>query len=401
VALADTIKVLNDDDALELFRGTLPGSSASLLQVQRTSAGVREEARALLAAARGRTTPGAAVGLDFISLALRGKEVGFEKVIKLIDELVENLKVEQQDDDNKQEYCTAQFDSSEDKKKGLEHSKADLETAIAETKDAIQTATADIAALEKGIVALDKSVAEATEQRKAENEEHKALVSSNGMAKELLLFAKNRLNKFYNPSMYKAPAKKEASEGTTQAPGGIAGTGIGAALLQLASDNAVAPPPPPATAAAYMKKGQESNGVIAMIDLLVQDLEKETTVAEAEEKAAQKEYERTMEDSAKKRAADAKSLTDREAAKAEMQTNLESSTTEVKSTTEELMATAQYIASLHAECDWLLQYHSVRKQARADEADSLAKAKAVLSGADFSLLQQRSVARRNKFLHRQ
>ena len=31
VALADTIKVLNDDDALELFKNTLPSASASLL----------------------------------------------------------------------------------------------------------------------------------------------------------------------------------------------------------------------------------------------------------------------------------------------------------------------------------------------------------------------------------
>merc|ERR1719272_1447701 len=35
LALADTIKILNDDDALELFKKTLPGASA-LLQVQVT-----------------------------------------------------------------------------------------------------------------------------------------------------------------------------------------------------------------------------------------------------------------------------------------------------------------------------------------------------------------------------
>merc|ERR1719359_2588250 len=35
LALADTIKLLNDDDALELFKKTLP--SASLLQIQVTS----------------------------------------------------------------------------------------------------------------------------------------------------------------------------------------------------------------------------------------------------------------------------------------------------------------------------------------------------------------------------
>merc|ERR1719183_1691645 len=33
VALADTIKVLNDDDALELFKKTLPGSASSFVQV--------------------------------------------------------------------------------------------------------------------------------------------------------------------------------------------------------------------------------------------------------------------------------------------------------------------------------------------------------------------------------
>merc|ERR1719352_2174289 len=37
VALADTIKVLNDDDALELFKKTLPGASSSFMQVQVTS----------------------------------------------------------------------------------------------------------------------------------------------------------------------------------------------------------------------------------------------------------------------------------------------------------------------------------------------------------------------------
>merc|ERR1719409_1587141 len=34
VALADTIKVLNDDDALELFKKTLPSAASSFVQVQ-------------------------------------------------------------------------------------------------------------------------------------------------------------------------------------------------------------------------------------------------------------------------------------------------------------------------------------------------------------------------------
>merc|ERR1719185_16743 len=42
LALSDTIKILNDDDALELFKKTLP--SASFLQVQVTAKEVQEEA---------------------------------------------------------------------------------------------------------------------------------------------------------------------------------------------------------------------------------------------------------------------------------------------------------------------------------------------------------------------
>merc|ERR1719238_1096275 len=42
LALADTIKVLNDDDALELFKKTLPGASASLVQMKVSSANMRE-----------------------------------------------------------------------------------------------------------------------------------------------------------------------------------------------------------------------------------------------------------------------------------------------------------------------------------------------------------------------
>merc|ERR1719274_324819 len=36
VALADTIKILNDDDALELFKKTLPSPSSSFMQLQVT-----------------------------------------------------------------------------------------------------------------------------------------------------------------------------------------------------------------------------------------------------------------------------------------------------------------------------------------------------------------------------
>merc|ERR1719162_505109 len=259
----------------------------------------------------------------------------------------------------------------------------------------------DIAALEDGIKALDKSVAEATEQRKEENEDFQELMASDSAAKEILGFAKNRLNKFYNPKLYKAPPKREltdedratlAAGGTlapTAAPAGIAGTGV--TVLASVSEHGVAKPaPPPEAPGAYKKKSGESGGVIAMIDLLVGDLTKEMTESEVNEKDSQGDYETMMKDSATKRADDSKTLTDKQGTLADLQATLESGTENKASTTKELGATLQYISSLHAECDWLLQYFEVRKEARTSEIDALGKAKAVLSGADFSLVQTRT-----------
>merc|ERR1719168_295105 len=104
---------------------------------------------------------------------------------------------------------------------------------------------------------------------------------------------------------------------------------------------------------------------------------------------AQKDYEAMMSDSAAKRAADSKALTGKEGEKADMEAELEAHTETKASTGKELMATMEYIQSLHSECDWLLQYFDARREARAGEIDSLGKAKAVLSGANFSLLQTR------------
>merc|ERR1719310_1370807 len=170
--------------------------------------------------------------------------------------------------------------------------------------------------------------------------------------------------------------------------GGIAGTGITVlADVSLHDQTVTAPPPPPEAPGAFKKKSEESNGVIQMMDLLIADLDKEMTVATQEEKDAQADYETMLKDSAEKRAGDSKALSDKEAQKADTESQLQSHEDDHASATSELMATEQVISATHGECDCLVQYYEVRKEARNGELDSLSKAKAVLSGADYSLLQ--------------
>ena len=105
--------------------------------------------------------------------------------------------------------------------------------------------------------------------------------------------------------------------------------------------------------------------MIAMVDSLTAELDKELTEAKTEEKLAQEKHEELMADSAEKRAADSKSLADKEALKVDTEDELVKMKDEHKATVKELMAPEEYISQLHAECD--------------------------LSGADFSLVQTRPV----------
>jgi len=364
LALADTIKILNDDDALEMFKKTLPGASASFMQVEVSEDSMRTRALALLQEGKlGKKADRQRI--DFIMLALRGKKVGFDKVLKMIDDMVALMKEEQLDDEAKKEYCEKQFDHADDKKKGLERTEGKLEKAIANAKESIATLKEEIAALGEGIVALDKSVAEATDQRREENSDYKTLMVNNQAAKELLEFAKNRLNKFYNPKLYKPPAM----------------------FMQISMHRGQADPgPPPAAPGAHKK--QDGGGVIAMIDTLVKELDTEMTEAEVNEKNAQEEYEEMMADSSAKRAADTKSVADKSAALADAEAMVVAKSETLTSTQKELMATHEYIGQLHGECDWILKFFDVRAEARNGEIDALKKAKAVLSGADFSLVQK-------------
>jgi len=392
---------LNDDDALELFKKTLP--SPSLLQMQVTSKEMIQQARAVISAGKKHRHD---VRLDLISLALHGKTVSFDKVLTMIDNMVTLLQKEQVADDAKKVQCAKDLDEADDERKVIARAVSDLQKSIDDLKASIETLTEEISSLETGIVEMDKEVSERTAQRKEEHSSYVEDLAANQAAEQLLGIAKNRLNKFYNPKLHKAAPKRELSEderitvnmgGTlapTAAPGGIAGTGVAAldqedeqeSFLQMTMRRS-APPPPPEAFEAYSKKSEESTGVISMIDMLKKDLALETQEMQIEEKHSQKDYEEFVADAASKRAADSKSLTQKAAANADAEASLNSATEEDKQKHVEAMNNDKLIMDLHGDCDWLLQNFDVRKEARAGEVESLKKAKAILSGADYSFLQ--------------
>jgi len=368
LALADTIKILNDDDALELFKKTLPGSS-SLLEFAVSTRKLKSKALMLLSKVR--VDEADRPQMDFVTLVLRSKGHGLEKVAGMVKDMEVNLKHEQAADDEKKEYCSTHLSELGDKKKSIQNKISDQEIAISDHDEAIAEFKSDIASLEAGVKALDKSVAEATENRKEEHDAFIQLMAGDSSAKEILAFAKNRLNKFYNPSMYKAPPHAEESSSA-------------AAFVQIAAG--VRLPAPPATLGAYSKKSEESTGVIGMIDTLVKDLDKEMTEAKVEEEHAQADYEEIMKESASKRQQDTKTLTLKQEQLADAEAAKDSHIEGKTAAERDLMATDKLITTLHAECDFLTKYFEQRKDARTNEIEALEEDQAILKGSDEKAL---------------
>merc|ERR1719473_1659403 len=94
-----------------------------------------------------------------------------------------------------------------------------------------------------------------------------------------------------------------------------------------------------------------------------------------------------MADASAKRASSTKSIAEKSGVKAELETQLIANKDDKLAAGKELMGTKQYLQEVHDDCDWLLEKYDMRKEARANEVEALKKAKAVLSGADYSLLQ--------------
>merc|ERR1719486_1675169 len=89
----------------------------------------------------------------------------------------------------------------------------------------------------------------------------------------------------------------------------------------------------------YEKAGQEAGGVIAMMDMLKRDVEKEVTEMKFNEKDAQEEYEEMVKSAQEKRHTDSTAMQDIQAALAGKEEELHQLTVEQNSRNEELSDT--------------------------------------------------------------
>merc|ERR1719261_763268 len=305
-ALSETIKILNDDDALDLFKKTMPSAPAApaFLQTRIVSKHQTRRLQNVLTKLHEKdATHKAQYGLMLLQLSAKSssKVTDFAHIVKMIDDMIVLLKKEQADDDKQKEFCDSELNNAGQEKAATEDNIKSINAKMGEIAEVVETTEGEITALKQGIEDLDRAVAEATEMRKQQHAEYTSTAAANQAAIELLEMARNRMNKFYNPSMYKAPAP-------TDAP--VYG------LAQVSAPSFV-------QVMAHTARKQESGGVIQLLSTMISDVEKDMTAAKMEESNSQEEYEETMSEAATKRATDSKLMVSKESFKAELNSKLD------------------------------------------------------------------------------
>merc|ERR1719316_680719 len=199
--------------------------------------------------------------------------------------MIENLEKEKEDDAKKKAFCQEEITKAAAAEKANQDALDAVDAQVSALGDEIEGIAGAVAAIEKEVGELDRTVALATEQRKKEHAEYVESLTMADAAVALLAKAKNRLQKFYNPTLYKAEPKKEMTmEEKILASGG-------ASLAQVAKRQMPELP----TVPTYEKKN--SGGVIALLDKLSQDLVADKSQSTYDEKTAAKDYVELMKES--------------------------------------------------------------------------------------------------------
>jgi len=387
-AISDAIGILNDDDALDVFKKAAPGAAAFLQRSSpRTRASKAKNAQAVLASLasrKGAHSQELKLMLYSMSsklrLASKGKVQKFDEIKKMIDDMVALLGKEQKDDDKQKDFCRDEFDKTADEEAAAKEKVAAITATIEEDTDGLAQLTEEIATLGQEVKDIDKAVAQATEQRKEEHEEYTNAAQMSQAAIGLVDKAKNRLKKFYQPSFVETRAAPQDSQD---------GALFSSSFVQIKShsrskdsmDDSDDQPEAPETFSGEVKKNEKSAGVIGMMDQIMRDLENDMKDAEYEEKTAQDDYAKLMGDSQATRQQNTKSIADKEAAKADLEAKLVTDKATSTSHAEELANVQTAISDLHGTCDFIVQNYDLRKEARSNEIDALKNAKAMLSGA--------------------
>jgi len=357
-AINKAIEILHNDAARDNMKKSFASQGYLFLQVASQSA-TQEQMQAASAAILSADRTGKLAALA--GLVAMNKGSHFTEVIEAIDKMITVLKEEEQSDLATKETC--EKDRAENTREAAVKSRGMDQLTEANSKLAAEIAEIKATIVEKNeaIVATEKALADATTLREREHVDWQTSERDDKLAKDTVNSAKDVLTSFYADNglmLAQTKAKQPAGE---------------------------APPPPPATwDAPYGGKTDESTSIIAILEMISNDIDKDLEKAKAAEDKGQADFDTFKSESE----ASIQSLGDDISQLTGTQGDKESSVTQnVQSRTglhDELKAVMTMLSDAKPGCDFFAINYPSRVSNRHIEIDGLDKAKTILTGGTFN-----------------
>jgi len=277
----------------------------------------------------------------------------FDAVIADIDKMIVALREEEKADIEHRDWCESQTGAANSKNENLEYDKEQLDQKKERANNKKAELEAEVEKTESEMEDLQKAMDEALENRNKEHEAFKQAMQDDADAVMLIGKAIEALNSFYAPKLLQQP---EYSTNPDTAP-----------EAEFSSNEG---------------RKSEGGGVIAILSMIKEDIEKEmktTRADEAEDLAAYKKL--YKESAASMKALEEKKVTLGQDIAGKMKEIAELDAVYADKQASKEAADA-LLESLKPNCDWIARTFDTRMEQRKAEMEGLQNAKAVLAGAD-------------------
>jgi len=346
------IDILNSPEA----RSTFQSSSTTFLQMKSKSVShaYRVKAYSTLKALASKYK-----GLAMVEVAVAVKNGGhFDKIMGMIDEMIAALRKEEAEDIAHRDRCQGSQGKNGNDMADLDH---DIEKAGDELErmgDKETELKATIKSLEEEITTSKTSLQELLSMRNNENEAFKQALKDDTDAVNVISQAIVAISEYYkNNKIPMGFVQKEDPK------------------YSVDEDKA-----PEADFSGGNKRGQETGGIIAILEMVKEDTENEIKTSREEDAEAEADYEKSR--SALQETLDAQTASKiaNEQELAELQEDI-ADTEELKDSKASDLAEEQSLeASLAKDCAWVETHFDSRRDKRKAEIDGLVEAKNSLAG---------------------
>jgi len=358
-SIEKAIAILTSDEARDTMSSSFK-SQGNLLQVGEAE----QQCRARKAADHLRDLAGKHqdVRLAALAVSMRFRAKGhFDEVVEGIDKIISDLHKENDMDLKVKEDCEDDRNSNTKMAKNAAY-EIDTETALIVRKEAeIDAKNAEIARLQDEKKELQLQRDEATVNRAKEKAEYDEAKATDEAAVALIGKAKDALAKFYTDNS-------------------LAFTQVGQPEVTAGA----APPPPPTTwSEPYGGAKGETNGIQSIMQMCLDDVNKDITTATAEEEKSIADYNNFMAESKAQIEKIDSDVTDLEGEIGDAELAIKESRA-TRGDKKKIMEEAlMYLRSIAEGCDFMAANFELRKANREAETDGLLEAEAALTGGSF------------------